>query len=84
MQNTLFYSPLNKNADCTLVSTLISKKALLVSGYCDHEKIYEDFKCLEWSHSLARKVCNQDFYNSAFSDEEKDWLVAKKIEEGGN
>ena len=54
---------------------LMSKKALVVSGYCDYKKVSEDLKYLEWSHSIARRVCNWDFYDNAFSDEEKKRLV---------
>ena len=32
---------------------------------------------------MVRKVCNQDFYDNVFSDEEKNRLISKEIKEAG-
>lgn len=66
------------------VALLISKKALMVSGYCDSKKVYEDLKYLEYSHSKARHICEFDFYEVAFSDEEKECILSKAVREAGH
>ena len=60
---------------------LISKYALITSYYCDLKKTNEDLSFLEWQHSLARERCFQ-FYESAFSAEEKEIMVSRETRYG--
>lgn len=60
---------------------LISKYALITTAYCDLEKVNRDLTFLEWQHSLAREICMQ-FYDTAFSSEEKTLLLCKQSKDG--
>lgn len=56
---------------------LISKYALITTGYCDVEKMNNDLSFLEWENSLIREVCH-GFYKTAFSPAEKSILLSKQ------
>lgn len=60
---------------------LISEYALITTAYCDSEKVNRDLAFLEWQHSLAREICMQ-FYDTAFSPEEKTLLLCKQSKDG--
>ena len=60
------------------VALLISEYAIIPSGYCDPNKGLEG---IEWVSSLARKVCNDIFYNSAFNESDKKIICKRKIEQ---
>lgn len=59
---------------------LISKYALIASGYC--ESHIKSFKQLEWEGSLAREKLRQ-FFNECFSQSESAAICEKKIEVNG-
>ena len=50
------------------VALLISKYAIIPSAYCNPN---EGLEGIEWKKSHARKMCNENFYNSAFDKSEK-------------
>ena len=60
------------------VALLISKLCIIPSGYCDIYKIRDDVDSLQWKNSLAREICNSDFYNTAFNDKEKQ-VMCKRL-----
>ena len=55
------------------VALLISQYAIIPSGYCDPK----ESGSIEWTDSLARKICNIDFYNHAFSESEKQVILKR-------
>ncbi len=57
----------------------ISKNCLITSGYCDPQKAYGNPMLQWWENSLAREVCNQQFFEDAFSDEEKSRIIPRKL-----
>jgi len=59
---------------------LISKYALITTGYC--ETHLKSFKQLEWEGSLAREMCRQ-FFDECFSQNERVAICEKKIEMSG-
>ena len=59
----------------------ISKYCLITSGYCDPQKAYGKPELLWWENSLARKICNHHFFDSAFSETEKARIIPRKISE---
>ncbi len=59
---------------------LITKDALIASGYCKTK--LHSFHELEWENSLARIVCRQ-FYDECFSDAERDMICDKTIAMNG-
>lgn len=60
------------------IALLISEYAIIPSGYCNPD---EGFKGMEWINSLARKVCNNDFYNIAFSEFDKHIICKRATEQ---
>lgn len=62
------------------IALLVACKGMVVSGYCDAQREEADPGDRDWAHSLARKVCNQEFYEQAFSEEEKECLVTRMID----
>lgn len=60
---------------------LISRYALITTAYCDLKKVDQDLSFLEWEKSLARDLCMQ-FYETAFSCEEKDLIVRRQNTDG--
>ncbi len=59
---------------------LISEDCLMQSGYCDMNSAMKDRKYLQWAHSLARAVLNEQFYFDAFTETERNLLCAKRID----
>jgi len=59
---------------------LISKYALITSGYC--EIPLKSFRQLEWEGSLAREKC-RSFFDECFSQRERVAICEKKIEMNG-
>ena len=57
----------------------IAKDCLIVSGYCDPQNSYQKPEKLWWENSLARQSLNQDFYDTAFSDEEKARIIPREV-----
>lgn len=57
---------------------LISKYALITTGYCNIKKVNQDLCFLEWNNSLAREICQQ-FCKRAFSSVEKSVLVSRQV-----
>lgn len=75
------YSPIEwivLNTDGT-TALCISKYCLITSGYCDPQEAYGKPELLYWENSLARKVCTEYFYDTAFSDEEKAHIIPRKM-----
>lgn len=83
--------PQGKNGEIRLVdwvvldvmedrAVLLSKKALIQSGYCDADKAYGNSSFLLWKNSSAREICNRQFFEQAFSREEKKYIVPYSIE----
>lgn len=60
------------------IALLISEYAIIPSGYCNPD---EGFKGMEWINSLARRVCNNDFYNIAFSEFDKHIICKRTTEQ---
>lgn len=56
------------------VALLISKYAIIPSGYCNPD---DGLEGIVWKNSLAQKECNVDFYNDAFSESEKQ-IICKR------
>lgn len=65
----------------TKTMLLISRFALITTAYCDRKKIEQDLCFLEWENSLARELCMQ-FYETAFSFEEKNLMVRRRNRAG--
>lgn len=61
-------------------AVLLSKKALIQSGYCDADKAYGNNSIRLWKNSSAREICNKQFFEQAFSREEKKYIVPYSIE----
>lgn len=59
---------------------LISKYALITSGYC--KTPVKSFRQLEWEGSLAREIC-RNFFDECFSQSEQAAICEKKIEANG-
>lgn len=83
--------PQGKNGEIRLVdwvvldvmedrAVLLSKKALIQSGYCDADKAYGNSSFLLWKNSSAREICNRQFFEQAFSREEMKYIVPYSIE----
>ncbi len=60
------------------VALLISEYAIIPSGYCNPN---EGIEGMEWINSLARKVINNDFYNIAFSESDKNIICKRTTEQ---
>jgi len=60
---------------------LISKKCLFPSLYAEYEEVAYagSSDSLKWENSLLRKKLNKDFYEAAFSEEEKALLCPKAV-----
>ena len=65
-----------KNNSKTML--LISRYALITTGYCDINKVNQDMCFMEWQNSLAHEICRQ-FYKTAFSPEEKEVILPKQF-----
>lgn len=59
---------------------LISKYALITSGYCQYP--LTNYRQLEWKNSLAREKC-RSFFDECFSQAEQEIITEKKIEMNG-
>lgn len=59
----------------------MAKDCLITTGYCDPQKAYGKPELLWWENSLAREVCNQHFYNTAFSKAEKARIIPREMNE---
>lgn len=53
------------------IATLISEHCLITTGFCDAPEL------CDWKTSAVRKICNTEFYNSAFTEEEKKIICPK-------
>ena len=60
---------------------LISRYALITTGYCDPKLVQKDLQYLTWQHSLARQMCQQ-LYEQAFTAEEKTHLKERTVLDG--
>lgn len=54
---------------------LLSRRALITSGYCDSRKAYGNAWYLCWGNSAAREQCCGQFYHCAFDDGEKGSII---------
>lgn len=59
----------------------MAKNCLITTGYCDSQEAYGNPELLWWENSLARNICNQHFYDIAFSEAEKTRIIPKEMEE---
>lgn len=58
-------------------------KALLISTYClDGQPYNEEFTKIDWESSSLRKWLNSTFYDEAFSDEEKSFILDQEVSNG--
>ena len=63
-----------------IVLDKIGSKVLLISKYCLDAVTYnETFDEVTWEESHLRNWLNNDFYNSAFNDNEKSIITTKKL-----
>lgn len=56
----------------------IAKDCLITSGYCDPHAPGKP-EWIWWENSIARKICNCDFFESAFSEGEKARIIPRKV-----
>lgn len=59
----------------------MAKNCLITTGYCDSQEAYGNPELLWWENSLARNICNQHFYDIAFSEAEKTRIIPKEMKE---
>ncbi len=66
----------------------MSSLCLMTAGYCDFDGakdpktgVLKNMEALTWQKSLARRKC-RGFYKEAFSEEEKELLIKKRIPAG--
>lgn len=59
----------------------MTRDCLITTGYCDFQEAYGKPELLWWENSLARNICNQHFYDTAFSEAEKTRIIPKEMKE---
>ena len=60
-------------------------KALLLSAYGLDAKLYnEEFKDVTWETCALRRWLNEDFYNAAFTEDEKNRIISTNVKNSDN
>ena len=63
-----------------IVLEIKENKAFLVSKYIlNHRPYHTEVENITWEHSLLRRWLNNDFFNSSFSEEEKEKIPTVKV-----
>lgn len=61
------------------IALCISKKCLITSCYNEAKETYGNPELLRWEHSKVRSICNNIFYENAFSEEEKHQIIPRTV-----
>lgn len=62
-----------------IVASNCAKEVLLISLFCIDRKKFDENNTPNWKDSTIRKWLNGDFFNEAFNDDEKEFIVESEI-----